>query len=116
MEKFAKQRDYIEKLAKMFAPTIIGEETQRLGVIVMYVGASERDEFRGRIHGLFVGPPGTAKSKLAWQAKKLGEPHSRYSSMEGSSGQSLGVIIDKEGDSYVARSGILVQAKGQWSY
>ena len=78
----------------------------------MYVGASERDEFRGRTHGLFVGPPGTAKSKLAWQAKKLGEPHSRYSSMEGSSGQSLGVIIDKEGDSYVARSGILVQAKG----
>jgi DNA replicative helicase MCM subunit Mcm2 (Cdc46/Mcm family) len=31
--------------------------------------------------------------------------------MEGSSAQSLGVIIDKEGDSYIARSGILVQAK-----
>jgi replicative DNA helicase Mcm len=112
MERFVKQPDYIEKLTKMFAPAIIGEETQKLGVIVMYVGAPEREEFRGRIHGLFVGPPGTAKSKLAWQAKKLGEPNSRYSSMEGSSGQSLGVIIDKEGDSYVARSGILVQTKG----
>ena len=112
MERFARQDNYIEKLASMFAPAIIGEQTQKLGVIVMYVGAPERDEFRGRIHGLFVGPPGTAKSKLAWQAKKLGGPKSRYSSMEGSSGQSLGVIIDKEGDSYVARSGILVQAKG----
>ena len=30
MEKFAKQRDYIEKLSrKMFAPTIIGEETRK---------------------------------------------------------------------------------------
>jgi DNA replicative helicase MCM subunit Mcm2 (Cdc46/Mcm family) len=65
MERFARQDNYIEKLASMFAPAIIGEQTQKLGVIVMYVGAPERDEFRGRIHGLFVGPPGTAKSKLA---------------------------------------------------
>jgi DNA replicative helicase MCM subunit Mcm2 (Cdc46/Mcm family) len=112
MEKFSQQPDYIKKLGKMFAPTIIGEEIKKLGVIVMYVGAPETEDFRGRIHGLFVGPPGTAKSKLTLQAKQLGSPNSRYSSMEGSSGQSLGVIIDKEGDSYVARSGILVQAKG----
>jgi DNA replicative helicase MCM subunit Mcm2 (Cdc46/Mcm family) len=111
MSKLVRQPDYIDKLAKMFAPTIIDEQTPKLGVIVMYVGAPETEDFRGRIHGLFAGTPGTAKSKLAWQAKKMGEPNSRYSSMEGSSGQSLGVIIDKEGDSYVARSGILVQAK-----
>jgi DNA replicative helicase MCM subunit Mcm2 (Cdc46/Mcm family) len=111
MKKLVKQPDYTQKLTKMFAPTIIGEETSKLGIIVEYVGALETEDFRGRIHGLLVGPPGTAKSKLAWQAKKLGEPNSRYSSMEGSSGKSLGVIIDKEGDSYVARSGILVQAK-----
>lgn len=112
MNKLVKQPDYLNKLTKIFAPTIIEENIPKLGVIVMYVGAPESEDFRGRIHGLFVGPPGTAKSKLGWQAKKLGEPNSRYSSMEGSSGQALGVIIDKEGDSYIARSGILVQAKG----
>jgi DNA replicative helicase MCM subunit Mcm2 (Cdc46/Mcm family) len=36
MERFAKQPDYIEKLTKMFVPAIIGEETPKLGVIVMY--------------------------------------------------------------------------------
>ena len=34
----------------------------------MYIGAPETDDFRGRIHTLFIGPPGTAKSKLAQAA------------------------------------------------
>jgi DNA replicative helicase MCM subunit Mcm2 (Cdc46/Mcm family) len=111
LNKLVKRPDYLDVLAKMVAPTIIGEYTPKLGIIVMYVGAPETEDFRGRIHGLFAGPPGTAKSKIAWQAKKIGDPNSRYSSMEGSSGQSLGVIIDRDGNSYITRSGILVQAK-----
>ena len=47
MERFAKQRDYIEKLAKMFAPTIIGEET-KVGVIVMYVARLRKRRFSGQ--------------------------------------------------------------------
>ena len=65
VEEFAKQPDMISKLVDMFAPTVIGHEDKKLGIILMYVGAPETEDFRGRIHGLFIGPPGTAKSKLA---------------------------------------------------
>jgi DNA replicative helicase MCM subunit Mcm2 (Cdc46/Mcm family) len=77
----------------------------------MYVGAPETEDFRGRIHGLFIGPPGTAKSKLAQAAKRLGQPQSRYSSTQGASGKSITAIIDKDNDSYVLRLGVLPQAK-----
>ena len=77
----------------------------------MYVGAPETQDFRGRIHGLFIGPPGTAKSKLARAAYRLGQPHSRYSSTQGASGKSITAIIDKDNDSYVLRNGVLPQAK-----
>ena len=80
----------------MVAPTVIGHEDKKLAIILMYVGAPETEDFRGRIHGLFIGPPGTAKSKLARPANKLGEPQSRYSSTQGASGKSITAIIDKE--------------------
>ena len=84
---------------------------KKLGIILMYIGAPETDDFRGRIHGLFIGPPGTAKSKLALAAKRLGQPHSRYSSTQGASGKSITAIIDKDNDSYVLRNGVLPQAR-----
>ena len=109
--EFSQQPDMIAKLVGMFAPTVIGHDDKKLGIILMYVGAPETEDFRGRIHGLFIGPPGTAKSKLARAAKKLGQPHSRYSSTQGASGKSITAIIDKDGDSYVLRNGVLPQAK-----
>ena len=81
----------------MFAPNVIGHEDEKLGVILMYTGAPENQDFRGRIHRLFIGPPGLAKTKLAQKARELGRPHSRYSSAEGAaSGKSITVIIEKK--------------------
>ncbi len=111
IEEFARQPDMIDKLTEMVAPTIIGHDQKKLGIVLMYIGAPETDDFRGRIHGLFIGPPGTAKSKLALAAKRLGQPHSRYSSTQGASGKSITAIIDKDNDSYVLRNGVLPQAR-----
>ena len=65
IEEFTHHPDMISKLVEMVAPTVIGHDDKKLGIILMYVGAPETQDFRGRIHGLFIGPPGTAKSKLA---------------------------------------------------
>jgi DNA replicative helicase MCM subunit Mcm2 (Cdc46/Mcm family) len=111
LNDFVKQPDMIDKLKAMVASTVIGHEDKKLAIILMYIGAPETEDFRGRIHGLFIGPPGTAKSKLARAAKKLGEPYSRYSSTQGASGKSITAIIDKETDSYVLRLGVLPQAR-----
>ena len=111
LNEFAQQPDMIEKLTAMIGPTVIGHEDKKLAIILMYIGAPETEDFRGRIHGLFIGPPGTAKSKLARAAKKLGEPQSRYSSTQGASGKSITAMIDKDGDSYVLRLGVLPQAR-----
>ena len=111
LNKYVQQPNHISQLVAMFAPTVIGHEDKKLAVILMYVGASETGDFRGRIHGLLIGPPGTAKTKLARAAKRLGEPQSRYSSTQGASGRSITAIIDKDNDSYVLRLGVLPQAK-----
>lgn len=111
IEEFVQHTDMVGKLVEMVSPTIIGHDDKKLGIILMYVGAPETQDFRGRIHGLFIGPPGTAKSKLAQAAYGLGQPHSRYSSTQGASGRSITAIIDKDNDSYVLRNGVLPQAK-----
>ena len=111
IEEFTNQPGMISKLVEMVAPTVIGHDDKKLGIVLMYVGATETQDFRGRIHGLFIGPPGTAKSKLARAAYRLGQPHSRYSSTQGASGKSITAIIDKDNDSYVLRNGVLPQAR-----
>ncbi|CAN5476243.1 hypothetical protein BH18THE2_BH18THE2_27600 [soil metagenome] len=111
LNEFVNHSDMINELASLFAPTVIGHEDKKLAVILMYVGAPETEDFRGRIHGLFIGPPGTAKSKLARAANRLGQPQSRYSSTQGASGKSITAIIDKDNDSYVLRLGVLPQAR-----
>ena len=112
LTEFSQQPDMILRLEEMLAPTIIGHEDKKLGIILMYVGAPETEDFRGRIHGLFLGPPGTAKTKTCTGSQKAWrttEP--AYSSTQGASGRSITAIIDKENDSYILRNGVLPQAK-----
>jgi DNA replicative helicase MCM subunit Mcm2 (Cdc46/Mcm family) len=111
LNEFSQQTDAIARLVAMLAPMVIGHDDKKLGIILMYIGADETEHFRGRIHGLFIGPPGTAKTKLALAANRLGQPRSRFSSTQGASGKSITAIIDKENDSYVLRNGVLPQAK-----
>jgi replicative DNA helicase Mcm len=113
LEEYSKKPDYLQEISAMFAPTVIGHQDEKLGIILMYTGAPENDDFRGRIHVLLVGPPGLAKTKLAKQARELGRPHSRYSSAKGgASGKSITAIIEKENDTYILRLGVLLQASG----
>jgi DNA replicative helicase MCM subunit Mcm2 (Cdc46/Mcm family) len=114
LEELSQQPDAIARLVSMVAPTVIGHDDMKLGIILMYIGAPEKEngDFRGRIHGIAVGPPGSAKTKLAYAAYRLGQPHSRYSSTQGASGKSITAIIDKDGNSHILRNGVLPQAKG----
>ena len=112
LNEFQKLPDMVQQLTNMFAPTIIGHENKKLAVILMYIGAPEIADFRGRIHGLFIGVPGIAKTKLALEAVKLGHPNSRFSSTQGASVKSITAIIDREIDgTYVLRLGVIPQAK-----
>ena len=55
----------IEALTKMYAPSIIGLDIIKKGLLISAVSSSEAlDGNRDRIHVLLVGPPGTGKSKL----------------------------------------------------
>jgi DNA replicative helicase MCM subunit Mcm2 (Cdc46/Mcm family) len=113
LTEYSKKPDYINEIISMFAPNVIGHEDEKLGVVLMYIGAPENQDFRGRLHVLFVGPPGLAKTKLAKEARELGRPYSRYSSAKGAaSGKSITVIIEKENDTYILRLGVLLQAHG----
>jgi DNA replicative helicase MCM subunit Mcm2 (Cdc46/Mcm family) len=114
LNEFIQQPDFRDKLVSSFAPTIIGHENKKLAVILQYIGAPENREkhIRGRIHVLFIGTPGTAKTTLAEEAKKLGEPNSRFISTQGASPKAITAIIDRETDgSYVLRLGAIPQAK-----
>jgi replicative DNA helicase Mcm len=113
LTELSKRPDYIEQITSWFAPTVIGHADEKLGVILMYIGALENQDFRGRLHLLFIGPPGLGKTKLAQEARELGKPNSRYTSAKGAaSGKSITVIIDKENDTYTLRLGVLLQAHG----
>ena len=110
LKQLALRPDYMDVQASKVAPTVIGHHNKKKAILLMSVGCKETSDFRGRIHGLFVGPPGEAKTKLGRYAEKLNKPHSRYSSTQGASGKSITAIIDKENDSYVLRLGVLPQA------
>jgi DNA replicative helicase MCM subunit Mcm2 (Cdc46/Mcm family) len=111
LNELQNQPDMKQKLVAQFAPTVIGHEDKKLAIILQYIGAPETKRFRGRIHALMIGPPGLAKTALALEAKELGYPNSRFSSVQGASAKSITAIIDKDNEFYVVRLGVLPQAK-----
>jgi DNA replicative helicase MCM subunit Mcm2 (Cdc46/Mcm family) len=101
----------IEKMADMFATSIIGYNTVKKGLLLSAVSATT-DKTSKKIHSILVGDPGLAKSLLLREATKL-VPNSRYESVQFATGKSLTAIITKdEGDALTLRAGPIPQAKG----
>lgn len=86
----------IERLVSMFAPNVIGENDKKLGCLRSAVGGVEEHR-RGRIHTLFVGDKGLAKSLLMKESTKA-VPNSRYITAQSASSKSALGIVDASND------------------
>jgi replicative DNA helicase Mcm len=109
-KKFAAMPGLMDRLISMTAIPVIGHDAKKKGILRSAVGGPENSR-RGRIHTLFVGDPGTAKTMLARESVKL-VLNSRFVTSLNASGKSLTAIIDKESDNTTLRLGPVPLAKG----
>ena len=109
--RFVRYPDLPQRLAAMAAPNVIGHEDKKLAVLLAAAGAPEISKNkRGRIHILFVGPPGTAKTTLSYEAVKL-LPNSRFTAAHTSSAKTILAIIEVLGDTKIIKYGAIPLAK-----
>jgi replicative DNA helicase Mcm len=104
----------IETLSKMFAPSVIGMNIIKKGLLLSAVSTSEDNYINGnrdRIHLLLIGNPGIGKSKIIKESIKL-VPNSRYESSQHASGKSLTAIVSKENEDFCLRLGPIPLARG----
>jgi DNA replicative helicase MCM subunit Mcm2 (Cdc46/Mcm family) len=110
--RFVKYPDLPKRLASMFAPNVIGHEDKKLAVLLAAAGAPEisNKKKRGRIHILFVGPPGTAKTTLSYEAVNL-LPNSRFTAAQTSTSKTILAIIEVQGDTKIIKYGAIPLAR-----
>jgi replicative DNA helicase Mcm len=107
----------LDELVKMFAPTIVGYEHVKKGLLMVGANAGIpnveiRIPRRLRLNGLLIGDPGLAKSALLRALVKI-ISGARYESSQSSTGLSLTAQISKEdGGSHTLRLGPIPRAKG----
>lgn len=112
IERFARLNDSFTRLISLFAPSIIGYDHVKTGLLLCAANSgSDNQTKRSRLHAILVGDPGLAKSALLREATKL-VLNSRYESGQNSSGKSLTAIVAKEDESYILRLGPASLAKG----
>jgi len=116
IERFCKLNGskIIERLVNLFAPSIIGHNHVKEGLLLSAVTTYDNDIaqlMRNRLHSILVGDPGLAKSALLREAIKL-VLNSRYESGQHSSGKGLTAIVSKEDENYVLRLGPASLARG----
>jgi len=114
--KKIKKGSVIESLIKMVAPSVIGLDIVKKGLLLSAVSTSEElcvngQRERERIHVLLIGNPGIGKSKLISDCIEL-VPNSRYESSQHASGKSLTAIVSKEDEDYCLRTGPVPLARG----
>ena len=109
-QKFVSYPNLLQRLAAIFAPNIIGHQDKKIAVLLAAVGAPKAFNIRGIIHVLFVGPPGTAKTTLAYEAVKL-VPNSRFTAAQTSSAKTILAIVELQGDVKIIRYGAIPLAK-----
>jgi replicative DNA helicase Mcm len=107
----------VEKLAEMFAPSIIGYQYVKKGLILCAAScsndyrSSKTFKHRIRMHAILIGDPGLAKSIFLKEIVKI-VPNSRCESGQNSSGKTLTAIVSKEAnESTVLRLGAIPMAK-----
>jgi DNA replicative helicase MCM subunit Mcm2 (Cdc46/Mcm family) len=109
-QKFVSYPNLIQRLAAMFAPNIIGHQDKKIAVLLAAVGAPKTPNLRGIIHVLFVGPPGTAKTTLSYEAVKL-IPNSRFTAAQTSSAKTILAIVEVQGEVKIIRYGAIPLAE-----
>lgn len=106
----------VKKLVDSVAPSIHENEHVKKGLLALLFGGTPKDfteqgrgKFRGDVHVLMVGDPGTAKSQLMQYVHKLA-PRGVVTGGKGSSSVGLTAYVSKDPDTkeYVLESGALV--------
>jgi DNA replicative helicase MCM subunit Mcm2 (Cdc46/Mcm family) len=102
----------IDKLVEMFDPSIVENNLSKQGILMIAVNTSEKiGDDSEHLDGLFIGPPGLAKSKLLKRATEL-VPGSSNAGGQYSTGKSLTAVIDKVNDNTILRLGIIPRSRG----
>jgi len=118
--KFVTYPNLVDRLAAMFAPNVVGHEDKKIAVVLAAVSAlrafnkndkkEKQKTSRDRIHVLFVGTPGTAKTTLSYESINL-LPNSRFTAAQTSSAKTILAIVEVQGDVKVIRYGAIPLAK-----
>lgn len=95
--------DHENRLVKIFAPNVVGNEDKKFALIISTISVPE-NSIRRRIHELLIGPPGLAKTKLSRELVRVRQ-NSRYVSAKNTTGKSLTGMVLKEQDNYVLNLG-----------
>lgn len=103
IQELSEQDDILEKLSNSIAPSILGHEEEKLAITLQLFGGLpkklEDDSFvRGNTHTLFVGDPGTGRSRLLRRAVRL-SPRATYSNGSETTRAGLTAAAERTGGS-----------------
>ena len=107
----SKKDRVIDQLVSMFDASIVEHNLAKKGVLMSAVNTSEKIEDSEHIDILFIGPPGTGKTKILRRATEL-VPGSSNAGGQYSSGKSLTAIIEKIDDNTFLRLGLIPRSRG----
>ena len=113
-----KNGSIIDCLKQMVAPSVIGLDIVKVGLLLSAVSTSEEINTNGnreRLHMLVISNPGGGKSTLIKQCTEF-VSNSRYESSQHASGKSLTAIVLKADEDYGLRTGPVPLARGVYVF